>query len=180
MATVQEQRGIDLFMKSWMDKVSPDHDEMEAVNLMARYILQPQPMLRRYYEIGEVDVPAFRMNNRLFKAMYTWMENSGYGEVVQGIERDIKSSASGDRLDQDITSYQNMARGDVYDWESLPGGMGAPARVLLENYSQVFASPILRHLQDQVQPFSFGKAGTMQGINGRDINIRIRKRGHCE
>ena len=173
VAHADEQRTIDEFMGRWVPDITGDID---ATEVLMKYILQPQAVARRYYKDPDaIDRPVFKTNGRLEMAMYEWAENKNYSHVVEGITRDVQTVLNGNRLEHDIGSHQNMAKDGPYDWESL-GNLANPARTLTEQYSGFFASPMLAGQRKyQLIRTSLGTPKTVESISGDKTGIRVLK-----
>jgi len=174
-ANAYEQNTIDKYMKDYAEQVTTD-GSLTEIGTLIRYVLQPQPLVREYYSAHDIDMPAYKMNNRLYQSIITWAETNGHGHEINSLTHDIETAASGRRLDHDMSSFTNMSTDRIYDYSRL-GAQANVVRTIRENYSGFYASPIFEHQMNMVDTRNMGQTKMVRGVNGEVVGIKMRRPG---
>ena len=163
----KEGRAIAEFVERWESQVIGT----DPMNLLLRYILQPQVTSSAYYKDAKGhEMPAYKTNEHLYKTLLQWAENNGHKSFVKDLIKDVEHYAAGKDTEVDISSYDRGTM-DRFDYSQL-GAMANPVRSLAKHLDIFFASPTLEAKMKDIIPKSRGKVEQVIGRDGQKIPIR--------
>ena len=55
--------------------------EKSLIYYKAKMLLRPNVVPRHFIK-GDIELPFMRLNNRIFKEVFTWLNNNGHGDIT--------------------------------------------------------------------------------------------------